>query len=83
VVSVAERPPAGLGEGHGVETRFFIVEPNAGQLAELATLADEGRLRVLVDGTFPLDRAREAFERSQSGETRGKVIIEIVEDRLL
>jgi NADPH:quinone reductase-like Zn-dependent oxidoreductase len=83
VVSVAERPPAGLGEGQGVETRFFIVEPNAGQLAELATLADEGRLRVLVDGTFPLDRAREAFERSQSGETRGKVILEIVDDRPL
>jgi NADPH:quinone reductase-like Zn-dependent oxidoreductase len=83
VVSVAETPPAGLGEGQGVETRFFIVEPNAGQLAELATLADEGRLRVLVDGTFPLDRAREAFERSQSGETRGKVILEIVDDRPL
>jgi NADPH:quinone reductase-like Zn-dependent oxidoreductase len=83
VVSVAERPPAGLGEGQGVGTTFFIVEPNAGQLAELATLADEGRLRVLVDGTFPLDRAREAFERSQSGETRGKVILEIVYDRLL
>jgi NADPH:quinone reductase-like Zn-dependent oxidoreductase len=83
VVSVAERPPAGLGDGQGVETKFFIVEPDAGQLAELAILADQGRLRVLVDGTFPLDRAREAFARSQSGETQGKVILRIGEDRPL
>ncbi|MGH8950260.1 MAG: NADP-dependent oxidoreductase [Acidimicrobiia bacterium] len=77
IVSVAETPPPGLGEEEGVEAVFFVVEPNAGQLAELARLADAGDLRVRVDGTFPLDRAREAFDRVQSGDAIGKVVLTV------
>jgi NADPH:quinone reductase-like Zn-dependent oxidoreductase len=79
IVSVAEPPPADLGREQGIEASFFIVEPNAAQLVELARLADQGDLRVLVDSTFPLDRAREAFERLHSGETTGKVVLTVAE----
>jgi NADPH:quinone reductase-like Zn-dependent oxidoreductase len=79
IVSVAERPPADLGQEQGIEASFFIVEPNAGQLVELSRLADRGDLRVLIDRTFPLHRAREAFERLHSRETTGKVVLTISE----
>ena len=80
IVSVAERPPAGLGAEEGVESIFFIVEPNADQLVELARLADLGDLRVLVDSTFPLDRAQEAFDRLQSGDAIGKVVLTVPDE---
>jgi NADPH:quinone reductase-like Zn-dependent oxidoreductase len=77
IVSVAQRPPPSLGEEEGVESVFFIVEPNADQLAELSRLADAGDLRVLVDTTFPLDRAQDAFDRLQSGNAVGKVVLTV------
>ena len=77
IVSVAERPPAGLGAEEGVESLFFIVEPNGDQLAELARLADVGDFRVLVDSTFALDLAQEAFHRLQSGDAIGKVVLTV------
>jgi NADPH:quinone reductase-like Zn-dependent oxidoreductase len=40
----------------------------------------EGRLKVPVDSTFPVDRSRKAFERLQSGEQFGKVVIRISHD---
>jgi NADPH:quinone reductase-like Zn-dependent oxidoreductase len=77
IVSVAESPPPGFGEGEGVGSVFFIVEPNADQLAQLSRLADAGDLRVLVDMTFPLDRAQDAFDRLQSGNAVGKVVLTV------
>lgn len=70
----------GFGSEEGVESTFFIVEPNAHQLDELTRLADEGRLRVLVDSTFSLDRVKEAFQRLQSGNAVGKVVLTIHDD---
>jgi NADPH:quinone reductase-like Zn-dependent oxidoreductase len=55
----------------------FLVEPDHLGLESLATLADEGRLRVSVDETFPLARAAEAHEYLQSGKARGKVVLTI------
>jgi NADPH:quinone reductase-like Zn-dependent oxidoreductase len=53
----------------------FLVEPDHLGLESLAALADEGRLRVVVDETFPLERAAEAHEYLQSGKARGKVVL--------
>jgi NADPH:quinone reductase-like Zn-dependent oxidoreductase len=53
----------------------FLVEPDHVGLESLAALAEEGRLRVVVDKTFPLERAAEAHEYLQSGKARGKVVL--------
>jgi NADPH:quinone reductase-like Zn-dependent oxidoreductase len=75
IVSIAEEPPADI----GVEASFFVVEPKRGQLVELARRADQGELRVLIDSTFPLEQATEAFTRLHSGETKGKVALAVNE----
>jgi NADPH:quinone reductase-like Zn-dependent oxidoreductase len=49
----------------------MLVEPDEAGLASLAALAEEDRLTVHVDATFPLERAAEAHERQQSGRVRG------------
>jgi NADPH:quinone reductase-like Zn-dependent oxidoreductase len=80
LVSVAEEPPHAACADHGVDCTFFIVEPNRNQLGELARLADQGQLQVLVDKTYPLTEAREAFERSLDRRGLGKVVLRVVND---
>ena len=45
-----------------VHAMFFVVEPDAGELARLAELAGTGRLRAVISQTFPLAHGRQAFE---------------------
>lgn len=70
LVSVAEDEPEGV---------YFIVEPNGAQLAEIGRLVDAGKVKPLVDATFPLADARAAFERSLAGSRRGKIVIEVTD----
>jgi NADPH:quinone reductase-like Zn-dependent oxidoreductase len=53
------------------------VEPDYCALESLAGLVDEGRLRVEVDETFPLEKAGEAHQRLQEGRTKGKVVLTV------
>ena len=53
----------------------LLVEPDAAGLESLAALADGGRLRVVIEESFPLAQAAEAHERLQSGRARGKVVL--------
>jgi NADPH:quinone reductase-like Zn-dependent oxidoreductase len=74
LVSVAEEPEPSRPD---ISASYFVVEPDRGQLAELAGLADAGKLRVAVDSVFPLAEARAGFERVQSRGKRGKVVLEV------
>jgi NADPH:quinone reductase-like Zn-dependent oxidoreductase len=53
------------------------VEPDYCALESLAALVDEGRLRVEVDETYPLEKAGEAHQRLQDGRTKGKVVLTV------
>ncbi|MFJ7907871.1 NADP-dependent oxidoreductase [Kitasatospora sp. NPDC096204] len=55
--------------------RYVWVRPDAGGLAELAALADDGRLTVTVASTFPLAQAASAQALSAEGRTRGKIVL--------
>ncbi|RSS79602.1 NADP-dependent oxidoreductase [Streptomyces sp. WAC06614] len=55
--------------------QWMWVRPSGPDLAELARLADTGRLTVPVLRTFPLHELPEAFELSRSGAAAGKIII--------
>jgi NADPH:quinone reductase-like Zn-dependent oxidoreductase len=56
---------------------YFIVEPDRGQLVELARLADAGELVPAIDSTFSLERAPEAFDRVAARGKRGKVVLDV------
>ncbi|MGA6161613.1 NADP-dependent oxidoreductase [Amycolatopsis magusensis] len=71
LVSIADGDAAELG-GHVLWAR-----PDAARLAELARLADEGKLTVHVEHELPLAEARRAWELSQEGRTRGKIVLTV------
>jgi len=56
---------------------YFVVEPDREQLVELARLADSGELVPALDSTYPLERAREAFDRVAVRGKRGKVVLDV------
>jgi NADPH:quinone reductase-like Zn-dependent oxidoreductase len=62
LVSIAEDPPDA--PGREVRTTYFVVEPNRGQLLEIARLVENGELRVMIDSVFSLRDARRAFART-------------------
>src|SRR5262249_44280763 len=62
---------------YGVRGVFFIVKPTRAQLIEIAHLIDVGSLRPIIEATFPLARAREAFEHGLRQHNRGKLVLEI------
>lgn len=64
------------GEKYGVKTEGTAAAANAGVLAELAALIDEGRLHVPIARVYPLEQVREAFRELEQGHTRGKIVLE-------
>ena len=55
----------------------FISSENAGDLAVLADMITDGRLRPALESTFPLADAAAAIDHVSSGQARGKVALTV------
>ena len=77
LVAIAEEPPEDKGGRDDVRAIYFVVEPSGAQLAELARLVDDGKLRAAVSTTFALGDLREAFAAQQARSHPGKVVITV------
>ncbi len=78
LVSILGPPPPEKAEAHGVRQAFVFVQPDAEALAQLADLVDAGKLRPCVEKVLPLAEARRAQELSQTGHTRGKIVLRVI-----
>lgn len=76
LVTLVSPIPAGVAEQHGVRVVFFIVRGNRGQLEQISTLVDEGKLKPVIAEVLPLARAREAFEHSVGIHSPGKIVLQ-------
>ncbi len=59
----------------GQRLTALLSKENADDLAELGRLADQGRLRPLLERTFSLDEAAKAIDHVAAGHARGKVAL--------
>lgn len=64
-------------EARGIETRFMLVEPDLIGLQGLSRLVDEGKLKVHVAETFPLEDFAKAHEAMEHGSATGKLVITV------
>jgi NADPH:quinone reductase-like Zn-dependent oxidoreductase len=62
LVTLGAPPSEERAKSFGVHAMFFIVTPGPAELARLADLADNGKLRTAVSQTVPLRDGRPAFE---------------------
>jgi NADPH:quinone reductase-like Zn-dependent oxidoreductase len=80
LVTIAGQPDPAAAEARGVRGIFVMTAPNAAaQLTEITGLIDAGSVKPVVSTILPLDEARQAHELNQSGHTRGKIVLRVVE----
>lgn len=69
--------PQDEGRRHGVRVERVACKPNAGQLASIRALVEAGKLTARVATVLPLAEVRQAFDLSESGGTRGRIVLQV------
>jgi NADPH:quinone reductase-like Zn-dependent oxidoreductase len=55
--------------------KFYVAQTNPDDLLDLRDLIESGKLRPVIDRTYPLAEAREAVRYVGTGQARAKVVI--------
>jgi NADPH:quinone reductase-like Zn-dependent oxidoreductase len=63
--------------GRTPSAHVVLVRANGHDLARIAALMAEGRIRSVIDSVYPLHDARAAHEKSRSWRTRGKLVLRV------
>jgi NADPH:quinone reductase-like Zn-dependent oxidoreductase len=77
LVTIAGAPPEQSASERGIRAELLIMSPSADQLARIAELVATGEVRVEIAHTLPLAEVRHAHELSESGHTRGKIVLTV------
>jgi NADPH:quinone reductase-like Zn-dependent oxidoreductase len=77
LVSSVEAPSEEKARELSVESARVFCKPSAQQLAEINRLIDEGKLKIHVETILPLTEVKKAHQLSQSGRTRGKIVLQV------
>jgi NADPH:quinone reductase-like Zn-dependent oxidoreductase len=59
---------------HGIS---FLVQPSRKQLGEISRLVDSGALKPLIQKTFSLKDAKNAYSLGSDGHNTGKIVLEV------
>jgi NADPH:quinone reductase-like Zn-dependent oxidoreductase len=75
LVTLGAPPDQERASRHKIHATFFIVEPDADELAKLAGLAGAGRLQPVISQTFPLAEGQQAFQSGARARPPGKTVL--------
>ncbi|KAB8315261.1 NADP-dependent oxidoreductase [Tolypothrix campylonemoides VB511288] len=77
LVSAVEPQAEEKAKEFGVQGSWLFCQPSAKQLAEINRLIEEGKLKTYVETVLPLTDVKKAHQLSQSGRTRGKIVLQV------
>ena len=77
LVTIAAAPPEEAARERGVRAELLVMSPSSDQLARIAQLVAAGDVRVEIAEVVPLAQVPRAHELSESGHTRGKIILAV------
>ena len=77
VMAVLGWPLARRARKAGATYRYLFMEPSGSQLQLLADLVEAGKLRAVMDRTFPLEQTADALAYVEAGKAHGKVVVTI------
>jgi NADPH:quinone reductase-like Zn-dependent oxidoreductase len=75
LVTISAPPSQDKAKAAGVDAMFFVVTPDAAELAGLAALVDDGRLRAVLSQQFGLPDGRRAYESGTRPHPPGKTVL--------
>jgi len=76
-VTTVGQPDQALAQKYGITAKGFSAQTNGKRYEEIAKLVDEGKLKVVIDREFPLTDVKSAHELSETGRTKGKIVIKV------
>lgn len=77
MVTAVQFPSAETAREFGVHAARVYCKPNTEQLAAIGKLVEEGKLKAHVSTVLPLTEVKKAHQLSESGRTRGKIVLQI------
>lgn len=77
LVTIAGAPPEEAASARGVRAELLVMSPSSEQLAQVAELVAAGDVRVEIAEVLPLAEVGRAHEHSESGHTRGKIVLSV------
>lgn len=77
LVTSAQTPSEEKAKEFSTEAAFVFCKPNAGQLTEINQLIEESKLKIYIETVLPLTEVKKAHQLSQSGRTRGKIVLQV------
>lgn len=78
LVTSVQPPSEEKANQYGIKAAMVEVQPNAKQLAEINQLIGSGKLKAHVETVLPLAEVKKAHELSESGHTRGKIVLQLL-----
>nr|WP_225938806.1 NADP-dependent oxidoreductase [Kovacikia minuta] len=79
LVSIVSTPSEEKAAAHHCRSAYVFIQPRADWLTEMAHLMDAGQVKSIVETVLPLSQVVEAHHLSQSGRTRGKIVLQVKE----
>jgi NADPH:quinone reductase-like Zn-dependent oxidoreductase len=77
LVTIANAPPEEAARQRGVRAELLVMSPSTEQLARIAELVARGEVHVETSEVLPLTEVQQAHEHSESGHTRGKIVLTV------
>jgi NADPH:quinone reductase-like Zn-dependent oxidoreductase len=77
LVTIANAPPEEAAGARGMRAELLVMSPNPDQLERIAALVAAGDVRVELAEVLPLTEVQQAHELSESGHTRGKIVLTV------
>ncbi|HEX3674164.1 MAG TPA: NADP-dependent oxidoreductase [Rhizomicrobium sp.] len=77
LISTLTQPDKNRARAKDLRVAHYMAEPDAAQLAQIARLIDDGKVRPVVDTVFRLADAAKAQETLEKEHVRGKIVLEV------
>jgi NADPH:quinone reductase-like Zn-dependent oxidoreductase len=77
LVTIAAAPPVDAAAERGARADLLIMSPTSEQLTQVAGLVASGAVRIELSEVLPLTEVQRAHELSESGHTRGKIVLTV------
>lgn len=77
-VTALQKPPQEEADRRGITIGGVFSHPTPELLGKVAHLVDTGKLKIIVQRTFPFSELQEAMAYRQSGENPGKIVVRII-----
>lgn len=75
LVSIKGQDTENLSKEYGVNFEWFFMSPDGEMLTEIASLISQGTIKTVIDSTYSMKQAPEAFELLAKGRAKGKIVI--------